>query len=351
MSLLPTSVPANFSTMAIHEDQNDMSATQLPDEELTEWYSNILPVYILCIAVLGIILNVFVLVVFCLHKKSCTVAEIYLSNLAAADLVLMIFLPFWAVYAANNFDWPFGNHLCRLVTVAINMNAYSSIYFIVLISIDRYMALVHPLSHEGIRRPKYAKLLCVLVWGFGLVLSIPTLVYRRVLYNNYYNISQCSHEQTLNEQLLFDGLLTTFGFIIPIIIIFCCTLKIIQALNNRFLGMLDTQMTEQKATTLIVVVLLAFMICWVPFHVVKILNMLLIANVLTAPSFRTNLLVCMQVFMYFAFFNSVLNPILYMIVGKNFQGKVRELFKQWRHTRTSTLNSTNTNPSMRSFSS
>ncbi len=37
---------------------------------------------------------------------------------------------------------------------------------------------------------------------------------------------------------------------------------------------------------------------------------------------------CTQIFVYFAFFNSVLNPILYVIVGKNFRKKVQEVFTQ-----------------------
>ncbi|MEQ2245915.1 hypothetical protein ILYODFUR_032944 [Ilyodon furcidens] len=89
------------------------------------------------ISVLGIALNICILMVFILHKKPCTVAEIYLTNLAAADLVLVSFLPFWAISAWNKHKWIFGRALCKMVNVGILMNVYCSIYFLVLVSIDR----------------------------------------------------------------------------------------------------------------------------------------------------------------------------------------------------------------------
>ena len=110
------SVPANNSTDAIYGDQNNTNRTWCPDE-LENWHFTVLPVYVLLISALGIVLNVFVLVVFCLHKKACNVAEIYLSNMAAADLILVSCLPFWAMNAGNKFDWPFANSMCPLVTL------------------------------------------------------------------------------------------------------------------------------------------------------------------------------------------------------------------------------------------
>uniref|UniRef100_A0A4W6EMI0 G-protein coupled receptors family 1 profile domain-containing protein n=1 Tax=Lates calcarifer TaxID=8187 RepID=A0A4W6EMI0_LATCA len=263
--------------VATHEDQNSTNGNNCSSLQL-ESIDTVVPIYILVIAVLGIIFNVFVLMVFCLHKKACTVAEIYLSNLAAADLILVSCLPFWAVYAVNNFNWPFGGAMCKLVNISITMNVCCSIYFLVLVSIDRYMALVHPLSHETLRRPKFAKLSCLLVWALGLLLSVPTLIYREV------------------ENL-------------PDINATVCYLQLPKYHCNAALPLWS----------------------W-------------LAQVLVGCSLDTIVDICKQIFTYLAFFNSVLNPILYVIVGKNFRRKVKELFKQWSRKRTATLslNSTRT---------
>ncbi|KAF7661272.1 hypothetical protein LDENG_00265620 [Lucifuga dentata] len=324
MAIQPTSVPVNFSANLSGEanPSNNQSCNIHPDWLYTE------SVYILVISVLGIVGNVFVLLVFCLHKKACTVAEIYLSNLAAADLILTSCLPFWAVYVAKAYDWIFGSVLCRLVNTAIKMNTYCSIYFLVLVSIDRYVALVHPMSHGRMRRPKYAKLSSLLVWSFGLLMSVPTLIYRKVKYDHGTNKTYCSLDYPNNTvQLICDVILIIFSFIIPISIISYCTVKIIQVVRNQTIKRLNIEKTENKATLLVLAVLLAFLICWVPYHLVTVLEMLQLDAILEGCDFRNSLYICMQIFTYLAYFNSVLNPILYVIVGKNFQEKVCELFK------------------------
>ncbi|XP_070776648.1 B2 bradykinin receptor-like [Enoplosus armatus] len=338
MALLPTSVPANFSTSSINVDQNNTNIIRCPEKE-PQWVYIVVPVYILLISVLGIVFNMFVLMVFCLHKKACTVAEIYLSNLAAADLVLVSCLPFWAVNIKRGFDWPFGLFLCKVVNVGIKMNAYCSIYFLVLVSIDRYVALVHTMSYGRMRRPKYAKLGCVVVWGLCLLLSVPTLIYRKLKHRG--KITECHSSYSATEFLMYNVMLTIFSFIIPIAIISFCTIKIIQAVNNRLMERLNSQKMEHKATTLVLAVLLAFLICWVPYHLTRMVYMLKDVKVLTGCRLIEILNICRQIFTYFAFFNSVLNPILYVIVGKNFRKKVKELFKQWSINRTTfTITST-----------
>ncbi|XP_033967786.1 B2 bradykinin receptor-like [Pseudochaenichthys georgianus] len=331
MNLQPTSIPY-LSTTAFNGDQNHTNGTDCPQQYDWEWLHTGQPVYILIITVVGIVFNVFVLGVFCFHKKACTVAEIYLSNLAAADLILVACLPFWAVYISNGFNWPFGLFMCKVVNLGIKVNSYSSIYFLVLVSIDRYVALVHTMSHARMRRTKYAKLGCLLMWGFGLLLSLPTIIFRRVKYfPEYGGVNACFLDYpNVTAGLFFDGILIVFSFIIPILFISFCTIKIIQALNIQAIERFNAQNTERKATNLMLAVLLAFLICWVPFHVVTALDVLLRADILGGCHLESVLDICNQISTYLAFFNSVLNPILYVIVGKNFRKKACELFQHWK---------------------
>ncbi|XP_029973337.1 B2 bradykinin receptor-like [Salarias fasciatus] len=284
----------------------------------------VLPVYVMVISVLGIIMNVFVLLVFWLHKTACTVPEIYLCNLAAADFLLTAFLSFPAKLIANQYNWPFHDHLCKVVNTAIEMNAFSSIYFLVMISIDRYLALVHPLSHQSLRRPRTAKLVCFVVWSLALVFTCPTIIYREV--EHYHQTSICVFN--IPNFVLYDGLNIIITFIIPTGFILYFTVKILKALGNRLSMKMNSnsQAQEQKATTLVLAVLLAFLICWLPYHIINIITMLVDLEIVGGCQFIIKLGICINVFTYFAFFNSVLNPILYVIVGKKFQKKAKELF-------------------------
>lgn len=346
MALLPTSIPPNMSNDTMHGNQNNTTGVICGYDDPRIY--TVIPVYILCITVLGIIFNAFVLAVLCLHRKTCTVAEIYLGNLAAADLLLVSFLPFWAYNVSQGFNWPFNLTLCKLVNGALAINAYSSIYFLVLISGDRYLALVHPLSHEALRRPHHAKLGCLLVWVLALVLSSPIIIYRTVERDYQGNGSTC--RTNIPHYFPYEVSISILTFIIPMVIITFFTIKILKVLSNRQItGInLNNKKQELKATTLVLAVLLAFVVCWVPYHTVKVLLVLHHLDVLTGCDFTFNIAICLLVFTYFAFFNSVLNPILYVIVGKNFRKKARDLFKKLRNTENTTtfsLTSTHTNMS------
>uniref|UniRef100_A0A8C5HL08 Bradykinin receptor B2 n=1 Tax=Gouania willdenowi TaxID=441366 RepID=A0A8C5HL08_GOUWI len=298
--------------LSLTTDLNHTNESHCPHSEALEWLKTGQPVFMMFIAVLGIVLNTLVLTVFFLQKKSCTVAEIYLGNLAAADLVLVSCLPFWAISYANDLNWPFGQFMCKALNAGIIINAYCSIYFLVLVSIDRYIALVHPMSHGRMRKPKYAWWGCLLMWGFGLILSIPTIVFLEV---NYFpnNIVCMLNYPSKHFAVVSEAMLTVFSFIIPISIISFCTIKIIRVLRTKTMSRFNADKTKHRATTLMLVVLLAFLICWIPNYLITMMTWLLRVKVLGG-----NL----------AYFNSVLNPILYVIVGKNFRKKVSDLFKQ-----------------------
>ncbi|XP_028294337.1 B2 bradykinin receptor-like [Gouania willdenowi] len=326
MTLQPTSFP-DLNVTLLNEELNHTNESPCPDSEALQWLTKGQPMFMMFIAVLGIVLNTLVLMVFFLQKKSCTVAEIYLGNLAAADLVLVSCLPFWAISYANDLNWPFGQFMCKAVNEGIIINAYCSIYFLVLVSIDRYIALVHPMSHGRMRKPKYAWWGCLLMWGFGLILSIPTIVFLEV---NYFpnNIVCMLNYPSKHFAVVSEAMLTVFSFIIPISIISFCTIKIIRVLRTKTMSRFNADKTKHRATTLMLVVLLAFLICWIPNYLITMMTWLLRVKVLGGCYITNVLLICGLVCSNLAYFNSVLNPILYVIVGKNFRKKVSDLFKQ-----------------------
>ncbi|TRY92497.1 hypothetical protein DNTS_028198 [Danionella cerebrum] len=309
--------------------KNATNDTQCPHLDVWDWLYIMQPAFMFIIFALGILGNIFVLLVFSLHKKACTVAEIYLGNLAAADLLLVICLPFWALNVANGFDWQFGMVMCRLVNTGIRMNMFCSVFLLVLVSVDRYIALVHALSSGRMRRARYAKLSCIAVWIFGLILNIPTLHFRAIQFIPELNIIACILDYpNTNVGLACDILLILIGFIVPIVVITYCTVKIIRALHKQVVDRFNAENTERKATVLVLAVMVVFLFCWVPFHLVTVMDILMRFGLFGGCSFGTGLDISNQIFTYLALSNSVLNPILYVIVGKNFRKKVRELLKQ-----------------------
>ncbi|XP_008050428.1 B2 bradykinin receptor [Carlito syrichta] len=273
--------------------------------------------------------NVFVLSVFCLHKSRCTVAEIYLGNLAAADLVLACGLPFWAVTIANNFDWLFGEALCRVVNTAIYMNLYSSICFLMLVSIDRYLALAKTMSVGRLRGVRWAKLYSLVIWACTLLLSSPMLAFRtmREYGDEGHNVPACVISYPSRGWAVFTNvLLNSVGFLLPLAVVTFCTARILRALRRNEMQKFKESQTERRATVLVLAVLLLFVVCWLPFQVSTLLDTLLRLGVLAGCWDEHVVDVITQVASFVAYSNSCLNPLVYVIVGQRFRKKSREVY-------------------------
>ncbi|XP_011368510.1 B2 bradykinin receptor [Pteropus vampyrus] len=299
------------------------------DFDLWNWLNAIQAPFLWVLFTLAALENVFVLSVFCLHKSSCTVAEIYLGNLAVADLILACGLPFWAVTIAKNFDWLFGEVLCRVVNTVLYMNLYSSICFLMLVSIDRYLALVKTMSMGRMRGVRWAKLYSLVIWGCSLLLSTPMLAFRtmREYRDEGHNVTACIIVYPSYTWEVFTNTLLNFvGFLLPLSIISFCTVRIMQVLRNNEMQKFKEIQTEKKATVLVLAVLLLFIICWLPFQISTFLDTLLRLGILSSCWDEYVIDIFTQISSYVAYSNSCLNPLVYVIVGKRFRKKSREVY-------------------------
>ncbi|NXK17797.1 BKRB2 protein, partial [Arenaria interpres] len=319
-----TGTPANFHN---NSGMHQLSQDECINPYVWKWLQDFQPGFLWVLFVLGAIENSFVLIVLCFHKSRCTVAEIYLANMALADLLLVCTLPFWAINITNNFDWPFGLFLCKAVNIMSSMNFYSSIYFLTLVSIDRYLALVKTMSLGRMRRTVCAKWNSFVVWTCALLLCSPAMVFRNLQYYEEYNVTACmlvypaSYWRPANNCLL-----NIVGFVIPLCVITYCTLQIIKALRSSELQKLKVVQTERKATVLVLAVLLLFIVCWLPFQITTFIDT--ISNLTHTSKCLEHINdLLTQIAVFCAYSNSCLNPVLYVIVGKHFQKKAVEFYK------------------------
>lgn len=316
-----TSVPLNSSNHSLHEDWEMVHA--------------IIPPYIFTLCLFGLLFNGFVLLVYLIHKDRLTVAEIYLSNLALADFVLLSGLPFWAMNILNKFNWPYGDALCKLVNSAIEVNFYTSSYTLVMISVDRYKALVKTLEAAWLRRTRYAKVICLLLWIWGLLLSTPTMVHRRVVFYEKLRTTACvlDYDHGSPEKLARQVLMNVMGFLVPFLIILFSSVNITRALSERKESSGYRDINDNKAMALVFAVALLFLLCWGPYQAVVLLDILVDVGVLDEARWSHALNISAQVAIYLAFLNSALNPLLYVCSGQYFRRKVRAICSRTRRGR------------------
>ncbi|KAL0172805.1 hypothetical protein M9458_033116, partial [Cirrhinus mrigala] len=103
--------------------------------------ANILSVLYSLFFIVGFLGNILVIWVVLMGVRLRSMTDICLLNLAIADLLLVSSLPFLAHHARD--QWIFGDGMCTIVLGVYHIGFYSGIFFIVLMSVDRYLAVVH----------------------------------------------------------------------------------------------------------------------------------------------------------------------------------------------------------------
>ncbi|KAJ0022884.1 hypothetical protein NQD34_015018 [Periophthalmus magnuspinnatus] len=284
------------------------------------------PIVYGCNFIIGIVGNSMVVAVIYCYMKLKTVAHIFVLNLAISDLTFLITLPMWATMTATGYQWPFGAFLCKAAAALASFNLYTSIFFLTALSIDRYLAIVHPVSSRRFRTVLYARITCVLIWLFALLLSVPIALTRDIHNINNGNLTVCAilhttkdNVQSLEQVLLANSLMKTLlGFLIPFIIIITCYCLIGRALLGARHIQKSSQSRDDEVLRMLAAAVLAFFVCWVPhqiFHFMQLLTQLkktdcrILEIIDTAMPFT----ICI------AYFNSCVNPIVYGFVGRNFR--------------------------------
>lgn len=312
------------------------NATSCEDDAREAWdlLHRVLPTFIVAVCCCGLLGNLFVLSVFFLPRRRLTAAEIYLANLAASDLVFVLGLPFWAENIWNQFHWPFGAALCRVVNGVIKANLFISIFLVVAISRDRYRALVHPMASRRQRRRRLAQVTCLLIWAVGGLLSVPTFLLRSVKVVPDLNVSACVLLLPPHEAWHFARMveLNAVGFLLPLAAIVFFNYHILASLRGRAAGMAGGARCggpgEGKPTALILTLVAAFLACWAPYHFFAFLEFLVQVRALRGCFWENVTDLGLQWANFFAFINSCLNPVIYVFVGQLFRTKVWELYKK-----------------------
>ncbi|NXH97208.1 GPR35 protein, partial [Pachycephala philippinensis] len=123
----------------------------------------------------GALFNILALWVFFCKMKKWTETRVYVINLVIADFSVICTLPAMVYLLWNKSA---QGELCRFIETMYFINMLVSIYIISFISIDRYIAIKHPLKAKAFRSPAKAALLCGILWVLVIMSATVQLRHR-----------------------------------------------------------------------------------------------------------------------------------------------------------------------------
>ncbi|CAF3657737.1 unnamed protein product [Rotaria sordida] len=289
------------------------------------------------VLICGICGNVIVLFVGILRRSyQNNVTNCYIMNLAITDfLFLLISVPLTS-YLAIKKVWIFGEFICKMHIYLAHVLLQATCYTLAAMSIDRYLNIVHEPWYRQYRTPKGALIICLLIWTKKCLFDVSGVFmfpYDYVLRINVEKINQSSImlDCTVNNtDSLFSSCLFTFIFyyLLPLLIIGLCYSRVLLYVRHHGHKMAkrlvygkrrqSIQMKSRRVQRTLLVLTLAFALCWLPIHILE----LLYCSQLLSNSFyskHVHILTAARVIAHgLSYFNSCLNPVLYAIFNKSY---------------------------------
>ncbi|NXL02033.1 GPR25 protein, partial [Mesembrinibis cayennensis] len=100
-----------------------------------------IPIFYSLIFLLGLVGNLFVIVLMAKKSRGKRMVDTFVLNLAVADVIFVCTLPFWVAAGARGNRWLLGEGLCKVSSYAIAVNRCSSILFLTALSVERYLVI------------------------------------------------------------------------------------------------------------------------------------------------------------------------------------------------------------------
>nr|XP_057929243.1 neuromedin-U receptor 1 [Doryrhamphus excisus] len=315
----------------------------------------LLPVFIiyLVIFLVGVLGNVLTCTVIARNKVMWTPTNYYLFSLAVSDLlVLLLGMPLELYELWENYPFLLGRGGCYFKTFLFETVCFASILNVTALSVERYIAVVHPLRAKYMVTRTHAKRVILTVWGVSVVCSLPNTSLHGI---SYLSCDSCSSGgppsmeipdsaicTLVKPQWIYNLIIqvtTLLFFILPMLTISVLyTLIGLQLKRERMHramegkagaardGFCGNRSQQQKArrrqvTKMLFVLVVVFGICWAPFHTDRLVWSFI-------SDWTDNHL---QIFQYvhvlsgvFFYLSSAVNPILYNLMSTRF----REMFKE-----------------------
>ncbi len=196
---------------------------------------------IVCVSLFG---NVVVLLVFQRKPQLLHVANRFVLNLLLADLLQTILVMPFAIAATVPSVWPLDARLCQALVVLMHLFAFTGVNTIIVVSVDRYLAIIHPLSYPTRMTPHLGTNLIICTWVLSFLQSTPPLYgWGAIDFDHRHNMCTVVWSSSLSYSIV----VSTFSFWLPVFIMLGCYWMVFRAARrqNALVHPIQTQSYSQ----------------------------------------------------------------------------------------------------------
>ncbi|XP_062424469.1 C-C chemokine receptor type 8-like [Rhea pennata] len=316
------STSPNSSSYYYEHYYDPVTASTCTMEHIKYFASTFFPVLHSILFVTGLTGNALVVWVLIVFRKISAMTDVYLLNLAISDLLFVFSLPFLAQYSVKG-QWTFGNAMCKIIGSAYFIGFYSSAFFITIMSIDRYLAIVRSVYALQVRTTAHGIVASLVLWAVAILASAPAFLFFQEADDNNRTMCIPHYPDSNNGWKIFSNFeVNTLGWLIPLGILIFCYYNILKNLQKCHTH------NKYKAMKLVFIVVTVFFLFWTPINIVLFLDSLQNMHIIDDCRTSQRLALAIELAEAFSFVHCCLNPVIYAFVGEKFKKYLCEAFRK-----------------------
>ncbi|XP_077386431.1 neuromedin-U receptor 1 [Festucalex cinctus] len=335
-SMSPNSTVGNTST-SLYTESNLLD---ILGPKRSPFFFPVAGVYLL-IFLVGLSGNLLTCAVVAKYKKMRNTTNLYLVSLAVSDLLMLAFgMPMEIYELWQNYPFPFGAGGCYFKTFIFETVCFASILNVTALSVERYIAVVHPLKTRYLTTKRHAKRVIKAVWAASMVCAVPNTSLHGIFYlpDHVEESAICAVLQPLWMYQTLMQVTTVCFFFIPMMVI--GVLYLVMGLHlgrerkqrRGYFGkkwgsdirvsVHDDGGRRTQVIKMLSIVVAVFGVCWAPFHMER----LLWSSVRQWTDLMHNIYQYVHILSGVLFYlSSAVNPVIYSLISTRFRECFRDL--------------------------
>ncbi|KAF0021908.1 hypothetical protein F2P81_013292 [Scophthalmus maximus] len=294
----------------------------------------------LLIFLTGLSGNLLTCAVIAKHKKMRNPTNLYLVSLALSDLLVLLFgMPLEIYDLWQNYPFPFGEGGCYFKTFLFETVCFASVLNVTALSVERYIAVVHPLKTRYLLTNQHARQVIAIVWVVSMICAIPNTSLHGIFYlpERMEESAICTVLKPLWIYNMVMQITTVCFYFIPMMVI-----GVLYLVMGLHLGRETQQPSDnlgkncsssrrkmsgesgrrRQVIKMLSIVVAVFGVCWAPFHIER----LLWSSVSQWTDLMHNIYQYVHILSGVLFYlSSAVNPIIYSLLSTRFRECFREL--------------------------
>ncbi|XP_036385479.1 adenosine receptor A2a-like [Megalops cyprinoides] len=291
----------------------------------------------LVIAVLAVLGNVLVCWAVCLNSNLQSITNLFVVSLAVADIAVGLLAVPFAIAISTGFYANFYG--CLFIACFVLVLTQSSIFSLLAIAIDRYIAIKLPLRYNSLVTGQRAKGIIAVCWTLSVLIGLtPMLGWNKCTMSTDSTNSSClpGTTQCLFEEVVTMEYMVYFNFfacvLAPLLAMLGIYARIFMAARRQLRlmelkagqgeGSRSTLQREVHAAVSLAIIVGLFAVCWLPLHIINCFT-------LFCPHCARPPGAVMYLAIVLSHANSVVNPFIYAYRIREFRHTFRRILGRW----------------------